>query len=109
MKRKIKALTCAHDFIYLVAFRSNRRKICLTELISGKILEDEKAIKEYDISAFIVVMVSKPKPKPAAQSTEVCVSSEQSDLDVFKQRCARVVNLVMCVYDNYSFLRNKRF
>ena len=31
-------------------------------LISGKILDDEKVIKSYDISAFIVVMVSKPKP-----------------------------------------------
>ncbi|KAL5254882.1 hypothetical protein ACHWQZ_G014356 [Mnemiopsis leidyi] len=44
-------------------------------IYAGKILEDEKAIKEYDISAFIVVMVSKPKPKPAAQSTEQSTSS----------------------------------
>ena len=29
--------------------------------VSGKILTDEKTIKEYEISAFIVVMVSKPK------------------------------------------------
>lgn len=38
---------------------------------SGKILSDEKPLKEYDITAFIVVMVSKPKPAPAV--TEVCV------------------------------------
>lgn len=31
-------------------------------IYAGKILDDEKVIKSYDISAFIVVMVSKPKP-----------------------------------------------
>lgn len=33
-------------------------------IYAGKILSDEKAMKEYDISAFIVVMVSKPKAAP---------------------------------------------
>lgn len=42
-------------------------------IYAGKILDDDKAIKEYDISAFIVVMVS--KPKPAAQSTDQSTSS----------------------------------
>ena len=33
----------------------------INKLTSGKILTDDKVIKEYEISAFIVVMVSKPK------------------------------------------------
>jgi len=43
-------------------------------IYAGKILSDEKLIKDYDITAFIVVMVSKPKPAPV-QSTEGSTSA----------------------------------
>lgn len=35
-------------------------------IYAGKILNDDAPLKEYNISTFVVVMISKPKPAPAA-------------------------------------------